>query len=314
MRLVELFELQSREGPCQDCFRTGQPVVNHDLSRDDSRWPRFAAVAVNEGFRAADAIPMRLRSHIIGALNLFRSSPGALNDDDVAAAQALADIATIAIVQHRALFDAHVLNEQLASALASRILIEQAKGMIAERRHLPIDDAFATLRHHARRTNQRSPTSPAASSTARSTRTSSTLHPDEHQRRSGRLRQLAAARLRSDCSTIGTIVSKSLIRRIIDHSGLNDQPEGGVPFLQLVVEDDDRGQPAAVDEGGPSRVQDHQVDIAVGINGEKGGTSMSIVAGDLDEHGSTAALDVMVIGVTNQSDLFNAMARALGIE
>jgi GAF domain-containing protein len=155
MRLVELFELQSREGPCQDCFRTGQPVVNNDLSGDDSRWPRFAAVAVNEGFHAADAIPMRLRSHIIGALNLFRSSPGSLNDDDVAAAQALADIATIAIVQHRALFDAHVLNEQLASALASRILIEQSKGMIAERRHVPIDDAFATLRHHARRTNQR---------------------------------------------------------------------------------------------------------------------------------------------------------------
>jgi GAF domain-containing protein len=155
MRLVELFELQSREGPCQDCFRTGQAVVNHDLGTDDSRWPRFAAVAVNAGFRAADAIPMRLRSHIIGALNLFRSTPGSLNDDDVAAAQALADVATIAIVQHRALFDAHVLNEQLASALASRIVIEQAKGMIAERRHLPIDDAFATLRHHARGTNQR---------------------------------------------------------------------------------------------------------------------------------------------------------------
>jgi GAF domain-containing protein len=155
MRLVELFELQSREGPCQDCFRTGEPIVNHDLTADDDRWPRFAAIAAGEGFRAADAVPMRLRSQIIGVLNLFRTTPTALNDDDVTAAQALADVATIAIVQHRALSDAHVLNEQLTAALASRIVIEQAKGMIAERRHVPVDDAFATLRHHARRTNQR---------------------------------------------------------------------------------------------------------------------------------------------------------------
>jgi GAF domain-containing protein len=155
MRLVELFELQSREGPCQDCFRTGQPVVNHDLTSDDPRWPRFASVAIAEGFRAADAIPMRLRTHILGALNLFRSTAGSLNDEDVVAAQALADIATIAIVQHRTLFDAQLLNEQLSSALTSRIVIEQAKGMIAERRHVPVDGAFATLRHHARRNNQR---------------------------------------------------------------------------------------------------------------------------------------------------------------
>ena len=106
MRLVELFELQSRQGPCQDCFRTGRPVVNRDLTGDVPRWPRFAAVAVSEGFRAADAIPMRLRTNIIGALNLFRSTTGSLNDDDVAAAQALADIATIAIVQHRTTLDA----------------------------------------------------------------------------------------------------------------------------------------------------------------------------------------------------------------
>jgi GAF domain-containing protein len=155
MRLVELFELQSREGPCQDCFRTGEPVVNHDLAARDSRWPRFAAVAVREGFRAADAIPMRLRSRIIGALNLFRSATGSLNDDDVAAAQALADIATIAIVQYRFALNAQLLNEQLTEALASRIVIEQSKGIIAERRRVPMDAAFATLRHHARGNNLR---------------------------------------------------------------------------------------------------------------------------------------------------------------
>jgi GAF domain-containing protein len=155
MRLVELFELQSRQGPCQDCFRTGRPVVNRDLTADDPRWPRFAAVAVGEGFRAADAIPMRLRTNIIGALNLFRSTTGSLNEDDVAAAQALADIATIAIVQHRTAVDAQVLNEQLSEALTSRIVIEQAKGMIGERRQVPMEEAFVLLRHHARRNNRR---------------------------------------------------------------------------------------------------------------------------------------------------------------
>jgi GAF domain-containing protein len=155
MRLVELFELQSRQGPCQDCFRTGRPVVNRDLTGADPRWPRFAAVAVSEGFRAADAIPMRLRSNIIGALNLFRSSPGSLNDDDVAAAQALADIATIAIVQHQTVVDVQLLNQQLTEALTSRIIIEQSKGMIGERRHMSMDEAFTLLRHHARSNNLR---------------------------------------------------------------------------------------------------------------------------------------------------------------
>lgn len=155
MRVVELFELQSRQGPCLDCFRTGRPVVNRDLTGVDQRWPRFAAVAVGEGFRAADAIPMRLRTTIIGALNLFRSTTGSLNEDDVVAAQALADIATIAIVQHRTAVDAQVLNDQLSGALTSRIVIEQAKGMIGERRHLAMDEAFALLRHHARRNNLR---------------------------------------------------------------------------------------------------------------------------------------------------------------
>jgi len=155
MRLVELFELQSRQGPCQDCFRTGRPVVNRDLTSGDLRWPRFAAVAVSEGFRSADALPMRLRTTTIGALNLFRSTTGSLNDDDVTAAQALADIATIAIVQHRTAIDAQVLNQQLTEALTSRIVIEQAKGMVGERRHLPMDEAFTVLRHHARRNNLR---------------------------------------------------------------------------------------------------------------------------------------------------------------
>jgi GAF domain-containing protein len=178
MRLVELFELQSHQGPCLDCFRTGRPVVNRDLTSDDPRWPRFAAVAVSEGFRAADAIPMRLRTNIIGALNLFRSTTGSLNDDDIAAAQALADIASIAIVQHRTAVDAQVLNQQLTGALTSRIVIEQSKGMIGERCQLPMDQAFALLRHHARRNNLR--LADVARSIVDGTIDPSTLDPPPH--------------------------------------------------------------------------------------------------------------------------------------
>jgi len=155
MRVVELFELQSQEGPCLECFHTGQPVVNQNLTTANGRWPRFAPVAVEAGFKAADAIPMRLRGQVIGALNLFRTETGSLTADDVAVAQALADIATIAILQNRVTVETKVLNEQLTVALSSRIVIEQAKGMIAERQQLPIDQAFERLRHHARNHNLR---------------------------------------------------------------------------------------------------------------------------------------------------------------
>ena len=154
MRVVELFELQSQEGPCLDCYRSGESVVNHDLAAD-RRWPGFAAVALEAGFRSAGAVPMRLRSQIIGALNLFRSEPGALSDSDVMVAQALADVATIALLQHRTAVAAEVVNEQLTGALNSRILIEQAKGVLAERHHLDMEQAFASLRTHARNNNRR---------------------------------------------------------------------------------------------------------------------------------------------------------------
>ena len=129
--------------------------MNHDLAAADGRWPGFAAVALEAGFRSADAVPMRLRSQVIGALNLFRSEPGALSDSDVIVAQALADVATIALLQHRTAVAAEVVNEQLTGALNSRILIEQAKGIIAERHHLDMEQAFSRLRSHARNTNQR---------------------------------------------------------------------------------------------------------------------------------------------------------------
>jgi GAF domain-containing protein len=155
MRAVELFELQSQEGPCLDCYRTGLAVVNDDLATAGSRWPRFAPTAIAAGFRAADAVPLRLRGQVLGALNLFRSQPGAMSDGDLVVAQALADIATIAIIQNRQVAAAQTINDQLALALRSRILIEQAKGIIAERERIDMAHAFFTLRDYARRHRRR---------------------------------------------------------------------------------------------------------------------------------------------------------------
>ena len=124
MKVLELFELQTDEGPCIECARTGRPVINQTLSDAINRWPRFGPRAAAAGFESVHALPMRLRGQVIGALNIFRRSPGQLFDADVAAAQALADIATIAILQHRAAVDAQRLNEQLAEALHTRIVIE----------------------------------------------------------------------------------------------------------------------------------------------------------------------------------------------
>jgi len=155
MRLLELFELQAQEGPSPDCYRAGEPIVNHRLATSGGPWPRFSPKAVAAGFKSVHSLPMRLRDMTIGALNLFRTDEGALNDADVLAAQALADVATIAVLQHREARDAQVVNEQLHHALNSRIVIEQAKGMVAEGAGVDMDEAFSRLRHHAGRHNLR---------------------------------------------------------------------------------------------------------------------------------------------------------------
>lgn len=155
MRVLELFELQAEEGPCPDCYRTGEPVLNEDLATVDGRWPRFAPRALEAGFRSVHALPMRLRGVTLGALNLFRSVKGPVAHADVLAAQALADIATIAILQQRAAVEARVVNEQLSQALDTRIVIEQAKGVLAERANLDMEQSFARLRAHARNHNLR---------------------------------------------------------------------------------------------------------------------------------------------------------------
>jgi GAF domain-containing protein len=149
--LVELFQIQDDEGPCLECYRRQAPVLVPDIAAEAARWPRFAPVAAEAGFRGVHALPLRLRTHVLGALNLFRQESGGLGHDDVIAAQALADVATIALLQHRATREAQAVADQLRAALDSRIAIEQAKGVIAERAGIGMAEAFDRLRAYARR-------------------------------------------------------------------------------------------------------------------------------------------------------------------
>jgi GAF domain-containing protein len=153
-RLLELFQLQTDQGPCLDCFRTGQPVSVADLP-SAGHWPRFTAAAADVGFAAVHAVPMRLRTEVIGALNLFDTNPGALDEGKLRIGRALADVATIGLLQQRAIRRRDTLTEQLQTALNSRVLIEQAKGILAERLHLDVSEAFTVLRDDARRHNRR---------------------------------------------------------------------------------------------------------------------------------------------------------------
>jgi GAF domain-containing protein len=149
-KLLELFGVQAHEGPCQDAFTSGVPVVNADLAQAGDRWPRFAPRAVAGGFRSVHAIPLRHRGDVIGALNLFGTDIGRLEPDEVRMVQALADVATIGLLQERAIRRGEVLAEQLQGALNSRIVIEQAKGVLAQIHHVSVDTAFRMLRSYAR--------------------------------------------------------------------------------------------------------------------------------------------------------------------
>lgn len=150
-RLLELLALQHDQGPCVECYATGAARTNIDLTREEASaaWPRFAAQARATGYVTTHAIPLRLRHRVVGALNLFQTAPNPL-DDDIALAQALADVATIAVLQQRTLEQSHVENSQLQNALTSRILIEQVKGVLAERWNTSVDEAFAAFRAYAR--------------------------------------------------------------------------------------------------------------------------------------------------------------------
>lgn len=147
---IELLQLQTDQGPCVDSVRHAVPVSVADLVEASERWPRFVAALQERDFRSVHALPLRLRGQAVGGLNLFHREPGPLPDADLALGQALADVATIGILQERAIRHGEVLTEQLQTALNSRVIIEQAKGVLAERGNLPMPDAFDRLRRYAR--------------------------------------------------------------------------------------------------------------------------------------------------------------------
>jgi len=154
-RLLELFQLQTDEGPCVDCFRTAAPVSCENVPGAGGRWPRFTPQARSEGVRSVHAVPMQVRERVIGGLNLFRCRPGAVPGTDLAIAQSFATAATIGILNTRAKRSSDLLNEQLQNALNSRVIIEQAKGYLAERHQESLTDAFVRMRNHARSHSQR---------------------------------------------------------------------------------------------------------------------------------------------------------------
>ena len=150
MRLLELFELQAQEGPCLDAFRTGERVEHQDLEAESGRWTSFSATALREGFQSVSALPLRFRDVTLGALNLFSVTQARMSEPDVTAVRAFADLATLSIVQHRASVEAQRVNDQLSAALASRVVIEQAEGVLAGRAGVDLAEAFSRLRVYAR--------------------------------------------------------------------------------------------------------------------------------------------------------------------
>jgi GAF domain-containing protein len=149
-RLVEVMQLSAEAGPCIESFVSGQAVSVPDVALSPVRWAEFSRTALEQGFHSVYSLPMRLRDNTIGALNLMRAESGAMSTQDLIAAQAFADVATIGILQHRALIDSDRLNNQLQVALDSRVVIEQAKGVVAHTNDLSMDDAFTLIRGYAR--------------------------------------------------------------------------------------------------------------------------------------------------------------------
>ena len=155
VRRLEQSQAQTAEGPCVDAYRTRAPISCPDLTAARERWPGFAAAALSAGFAAVHALPMRLREQAIGTMSLYCTQPAQFSGQAAELGQALADVATIGILHERAFHRQEMVTEQLEKALSSRITIEQAKGVLAERLHLTIEEAFTLIRAYAHNHNLR---------------------------------------------------------------------------------------------------------------------------------------------------------------
>ena len=147
--LVEVMALNAGQGPCVDCFTTGKPVTVGDIANSDGQWPAFQDEAVRNGFKSFHATPLRIQNRVIGVLNLFSTKIGELRGEDIAVAQALSDVSAIGLLQERSLADKTLVTNQLQQAIDARVLIEQAKGALAQLGNVPVTDAFALLRQYA---------------------------------------------------------------------------------------------------------------------------------------------------------------------
>jgi len=155
MGLLELFQLQNEQGPCLECYRTGRPVDCAELAAATDRWPLFAAEARRAGFGSVHALPMRLRNETVGALNLFHIEPGAMRESHARIGQAMVDVATIGLIQVEVGQRKAILISQLQAALDKRVVIEQAKGVLAAHRGITPAEAFVLLRAYTREHNLR---------------------------------------------------------------------------------------------------------------------------------------------------------------
>lgn len=148
-RELELFQLQADEGPCVDCYSTGRPVSVADIQGASQLWPQFVPAAVDAGFASVHAVPMRAAGIVLGALGLFGTHRGELNDADLLVGQTLTHIACVAILQEHAPTPSAVM-PQLRSALTGRVVVEQAKGLLRELLDVSVENAFRLLRTYAR--------------------------------------------------------------------------------------------------------------------------------------------------------------------
>lgn len=152
-QLVEILQLQAGAGPCVECFKTGAVITIDSIDSMDQRWPEFRAAALSQGFHSIHAVPLRVRDRTIGAMGLFGRDIGALTAEDSAIGQALADVATIGLLHERTIRESTLVNDQLQRALNSRVLVEQAKGVISQTKGVDLNDAFNMIRRYSRSHN-----------------------------------------------------------------------------------------------------------------------------------------------------------------